>query len=271
MEQAIEKINTFFIENGGMLLRAILILVIGIIVINIVLAAIKKGLKKQSKIDPIMIPYIRSSIKVILYLVLFLWVASELGFSMTSLVTLLGVVGLAVSLALQNSLSNMINGIFIMLSKPFARGEFVSIDGVDGTVQSIGLIYTKLKTIDKQVLIPNSDVANAKIFDLSVLPERRQDIAFTVSHDSDIDHVRSVVLAVVKDAGELSKTEPEPAVVVTNLSTNGIEMVARVWVTPENYWPFRNYIFEALKKAFDREGIVIPRSLIDVALTGQKS
>ena len=264
MDTIIYKINEFFQENGRVLLESLIILVIGIIIIRIIIALVKKGLKKQSKIDPIVFPYIRSAIKAILYIVLFITVAAHLGLSMTSLLTILGTAGLAVSLALQSSLSNMVNGVFIMISKPFARGDFVSIEGVDGTVESIGLVYTKLKTFDRQVLIPNSDVAGAKISDISVVSERRCDIVFTVSRDDDIDHVRNIVLIVIKNMGELSLEDPAPAVIVTGLSANGTDISVRVWVTQGNYWSFRNKIFEEIKKAFGKEGIVIPGNVTDL-------
>lgn len=264
MEKFIEKINIYFQENGRILIESLLILVFGVIVIRVIIALVKKGLKKQTKIDPIIIPYIRSAVKVILYIVLFISVAAHLGFSMTSLLTILGTAGLAVSLALQGSLSNMVNGVFLMLSKPFNRGDFVSIDGVEGTIESIGLIYTKLKTFDRQVLIPNSDVSSAKISDISTVSERRVDVAFTVSRKEDIDCVRSAILEVVEKMGDLSLKDPAAQVIVTGLSANGTDIAVRVWVTKENYWPFRNSIFEQIKKSFDKQGITIPGNVTNL-------
>lgn len=264
MERYITIINEYFDENGLALLSALVILVLGIIVINLIMTFVRRGLKKQTKIDRIAVPYIRSAIKVVLYLILIMSVLSRLGFSMTSLLTLLGTAGLALSLALQGSLSNMVNGVFLMLSKPFARGDVVSIDGVDGVVESIGLIYTKLKTIDRQVLLPNSDVAGAKISDISVVPNRRCDLSFTVSHSEDIDRVRSVALLAIDSLSPLPQPEPAPSVVVSNLAPNGMEMTARVWTKTEDFPRFRDAAYEELKKAFDREGIAIPGSAVDV-------
>ena len=266
MKNVIEYFNVFIEENGRTLLETLAILVIGVLLIKILLGVLKSILKKQNKIDRIIIPYIRSAVKVLLYLILFITIASRLGFSTTSLATILGAAGLALSLSLQSSLSNILNGIFIMLSKPFTRGSAVSIDGVDGVVESIGLIYTKLKTIDKQVLIPNSDVASAKIFDLSVVNQRRFDVKLVLSYKEDIDHVRAVALDVVENDGGLSLKEPVPVVVVTNLCPTGMEISLRVWVATENYLQFSTFIFEELKKRFDKEGIVIPGSVSEVVV-----
>ena len=266
MEKYIEVINEYFVENGATLFGTLAILVFGIIIINLIMAVVRKWLKKQTKIDRIAIPYIRSSVKIILYTILFVSVATRLGFSMTSLITILGAVGLALSLALQNSLSNMANGIFLMLSKPFVRGDSVSIGGVDGAVESIGLIYTKLKTANEEVLIPNSDVASAKISCVSAVPLRRCDIAFTVSHREDIGRVRTAALSAVENVAAFSREDPPAEVIVTGLAPNGVEMIVRVQIKPENYWPFRNSAFEELKKAFDREGIFTPGSVSQVTL-----
>lgn len=265
MEGFIEKVNNFFETNGMRILQALAILVFGYLIIKLLLLFLKRTLKK-TRIDPIIQPYVSSAIKIVAYIILFVTVAGTLGFSMTSLATILGTVGLAFSLSLQNSLSNMIDGIFIMLSKPFKKGDLVNIEGVEGLVESIGLVYTKVKTVDRQILIPNSDVASAKITDVSVIPERRYDANFTVRFDADIDHVRKVTRAAIEKSG-LSVESMEPVISVAGFGDNGIKMVARVWVKNDDYWTFNNYIYEALKKSFDKEGIRLARSLLDVAVS----
>lgn len=265
MEGFIEKINSFFEANGMKILQALAILVFGYLIIKLLLLFIKRTLKK-TRIDPIIQPYVSSAIKIVVYVVLFVTVAGTLGLSMTSLATILGTVGLAFSLSLQNSLSNMIDGIFIMLSKPFKKGDLVNIEGVEGLVESIGLVYTKVKTVDRVILIPNSDVASAKITDVSVIPERRYDANFTVRFDADIDHVRKVTRAVIEKSG-MSVESMEPVISVAGFGDNGVKMVARVWVKNDDYWTFNNYVYEALKKSFDKEGIKLARSLLDVAVS----
>lgn len=266
MKQIIEYLNEFLAENSMILLETLLILVLGVLIIRIVLTLLKRILKKQNRIDPIIIPFIRSITKVILYIILFITIASKLGFSTTSLATILGALGLALSLSIQNSLGNIVNGIFLMLSKPFVRGSTVSINGVDGIVESIGLIYTKLTTADRQVLIPNSDVANAKISQLSAVSMRRFDVKLVLSYQNDVDYLREVSLDVVSNDNGLSLKEPEPTLTVTNLLPQGIEITLRAWIIPENYLKFQEYIYEALKKRFDEEGILIPGATTEVLL-----
>jgi len=258
MERIIDQVNDFFNENSFILLESLVILIVGIIAIRILLTLLKRVLKKQNRIDPISIPFIRSITKVLLYMVLFIMIAAKLGFSTTSLATILAAVGLAISLSLQSSLGNIVNGIFLMLSKPFVRGSVVSIDGVDGVVDSIGLIYTKLTSLDKQVLIPNSDVANAKISDLSSVQKRRFDVKLTLAYAEDISDIRQIMLDVAKNFEKHILDDPEAVVAVTNLVSLGMEVELRVWLEPSNYAAFGGYIYEALKGRFDLEGIVIP-------------
>ncbi|MCL1830358.1 MAG: mechanosensitive ion channel family protein [Oscillospiraceae bacterium] len=266
MEQIVAYVNNFFEENSTNLLETVAILVVGVLLIKVLLAALKRILKKQNKIDPIIIPFIRSIIKVLLYLLLFITLAGKLGFSTTSLATILGAVGLALSLSLQSSLANIVNGILLMISKPFTRGSVVNIDGVDGVVDSIGLLYTKLKTLDKQVLIPNSDVATAKISDMSVMTQRRFEVKLILSYKEDIDHIREIVFDVINNDDGLSLIDPEPSVVISNLGNSGMEVSIRIWVVSENYLKFGEFIYEALKKRFDEEGVVIPGSILEVAV-----
>lgn len=264
MTKIADSINKFFDENGMLLLETLIILVVGVVVIKVVLAILKSILKRQNKIDAIIFPFIRSIVKVLLWLVLIITIAGKLGFSTTSLATILGAVGLAISLALQSSLSNIVNGVFLMLTKPFVRGSVVSINGVDGVVESIGLIYTKLKTVDKQVYIPNSDVATAQISDLSVVSQRRYDLKLILSYKEDIERIRKIILDVVSLDNGISLKDPQATVVVTNLGPSGMEITLRVWVVPTNYLAFLDYIHEALKKRFDVENVVIPGSFTEV-------
>lgn len=264
MEEIIAGINRFFEDNGTKILQALAVVVVGYILIKLLMILFGR-LLKRTKIDPIIQPYIRSAIKFIAYILLFISVAGLLGLSMTSLVTLLGTAGLAFSLSLQNSLSNMINGIFIMLSKPFQKGDLVNISGVEGLVEGIGLVYTKIRTVDREILIPNSEVASAKITDVSVMPDRRYDAKFTICYDEDIDRVRAVTLAAIKKSG-MSVEGTDPVVAVDGFGQLGLNMVARIWVKNDDYWTFNNFFYEELKKSFDRENISIPHTVVGFAV-----
>ena len=258
----VEKIKQYVDANGTNLLYTLLIFIIGLIIIKLIIKLVNKAFIK-SKITPPLSVFVVKTIRIILYLVLIVVVAGRLGLTTSSFVAVIGAAGLAISLSLQDGMSNVINGIFLMVSKPFKPGSVVNIDGIDGVVEEIGTIYTKLKTIDKQVLIPNSDVASAKIIDLSAYDFRRTDIRFLVAYEEDIEKVRNVVLAVSRETG-LVVEYPVPTVVLISFGELGMQMSGRFWVRVEDYWPFVDEIYELIRNSLRENGISMPYSSLGI-------
>lgn len=258
----VEKIKQYVDANGTNLLYTLLIFIIGLIIIKLIIKLVNKAFIK-SKITPPLSVFVVKTIRIILYLVLIVVVAGRLGLTTSSFVAVIGAAGLAISLSLQDGMSNVINGIFLMVSKPFKPGSVVNIDGIDGVVEEIGTIYTKLKTIDKQVLIPNSDVASAKIIDLSAYDFRRTDIRFLVAYEEDIEKVRNVVLAVSRETG-LVVEYPVPTVVLIGFGELGMQMSGRFWVRVEDYWPFVDEIYELIRNSLRENGISMPYSSLGI-------
>ena len=150
------------------------------------------------KVEPTVHKFTRSCLKVLLWIVTGLVVAGYLEFPVNSLVTVLGVIGVALSLSLQGSLSNLAGGIMVMASRPFAVGDYVEAGGVAGTVHEIGLIYTKLKTIDNKIIfIPNGEISGEKIVNYNKQEQRRVDLTFTVSYDADPEQVKEIMRQVI--------------------------------------------------------------------------
>lgn len=258
----VEKIKQYVDANGTNLLYTLLIFIIGLIIIKLIIKLVNKAFIK-SKITPPLSVFVVKTIRIILYLVLIVVVAGRLGLTTSSFVAVIGAAGLAISLSLQDGMSNVINGIFLMVSKPFKPGSVVNINGIDGVVEEIGTIYTKLKTIDKQVLIPNSDVASAKIIDLSAYDFRRTDIRFLVAYEEDIEKVRNVVLAVSRETG-LVVEYPVPTVVLIGFGELGMQMSGRFWVRVEDYWPFVDEIYELIRNSLRENGISMPYSSLGI-------
>lgn len=175
------------------LLRALLILLVGIIFNKLLLRTVDRLLLRSASLAPIQ-RYLRSALSVLLWLVLILVVLGSVGVEMTSIIALLSVAGLAVSLALQNTLSNLAGGITLLASKPFTVGDYVEIGSVSGTVSLVGLAYTTLVTVEnKEIYIPNSQLSSATIINYTRLGRRRMEITISASYDAPTDAVKAAL------------------------------------------------------------------------------
>ena len=253
LEGIINWFNSLGATALGRLLPFLLILVVGIIVIRIVCAIIRKALSK-SKLEKAAHSLILSLANVVMYVLLLLTAASSLGVDITGIVALASVVTLAISLALQNCLTNLIGGFTLLWTHPFKSGDFVEIAGESGTVQEIGIAYTKLITPDnKLVQIPNGTVVANDITNFSCTGTRRVDITVSASYNAPVEKV----MAALEKAGNVDGILTEQPI-FTNVSAYGdhaIEYVVRVWCPTEIYWDVHKAVTLNIKKTFDQEGI----------------
>ena len=255
MSEFIEKVQAWW--NSTTILQHIppvlVLFVCGVILIRIIVAITNRILKK-SKLEKAAHGLIRSVIRVVLYLLLLLMCASALGIDVTGIVALASVVTLALSLALQNSLTNLIGGFTLLYTHPFASGHYVEIAGQSGTVQEIGMAYTKLTTPDNKIIsIPNSSVVAAEIVNYTITGTRRVDVAVSASYDAPVEKV----LAALTEAATVEGILNDPAVfaTVTNYGDHAIEYVVRVWCPTDLYWDVHRATTLNIKKIFDREGL----------------
>ncbi len=247
------------------LIGALILVVVGMIVIHFVSKLLAKGLAK-SRIDTTMHRFIRSTVKIVLYTLLLLLAASALNINITPLVTAFGAVGLALSLALKDTLANLASGIVILYNRPFKHGDFVEVNGLQGTVIEISYTYTKLKTIDnKVVFIPNSKVSAADIINFSSEETRRLDLYFAIGYSDDFKLVQRLILDIIEH-NELALKNPEPLVRVCGHGDSGVKIACYVWVKRENYLALSYDLYEQVKAAFDRNGISIPYRQLDVTI-----
>ncbi len=216
------------------------------------------------KVEPTVHKFTRSCLKVLLWIVTGLVVAGYLEFPVNSLVTVLGVIGVALSLSLQGSLSNLAGGIMVMASRPFAVGDYVEAGGVAGTVHEIGLIYTKLKTIDNKIIfIPNGEISGEKIVNYNKQEQRRVDLTFTVSYDADPEQVKEIMRQVI-GAHPKALFTPEPFVRTTELGESSVSYTLRAWCATEDYWDLYFDLLEQVRAAFDREGVELTYNHLNV-------
>ena len=232
-------------------------------VVNIIIQALKL-LMEKSHVDELLSSFILSLTKTIIYIGFFFLVIGGLGVKATSLITLLGTAGLAVGLALQGSLSNLAGGVLILFFKPFLKGEYIKSGSGDGTVECIHILYTVLTTPDNsRIIIPNSQLANTAITNISRNDERRVDLVVSVAYGTSEEKVKKVLTEIAdRDLNILHDIEYTIRMNKHNFSS--LDYTYRVWVKKENYWEVYFSLTEKIAKYFEREGIEIPYQKIDI-------
>ena len=246
------------------LIPAVLILVIGIVVIKLVNKIVKTALGK-TKLEKAAHSLILSVVNVALYIILGLIIATKLGIDVTSIVALASVLTLALSLALQNMVSNVIGGFIILSTTPFHSGDYVEIAGQAGTVTEINMGYTKLMTPDgKLISIPNSAVVAAQIVNYSSEPVRRVDVAVSASYDCAVQDVIGALCAA--GAVDNALADPAPFAAVTSYGESAINYTLRVWCNNADYWDVFFAVNQNVKKIFDERGITMTYPHLNVHL-----
>ena len=227
-----------------------------LLTVKIILAFFDKFLKK-SKMDELVKKILRVFVKAFLLFTAVIIVLSSFGISVSSLVATLSIVGVALSLAIQDFLSNVFGGIQIITNHPFKVGDYVEAGGEGGTVREVGLFYTKLDTPDKKLIqIPNSKIANNSITNYSHSPVRRVEFLIATSYDDDVDKVRAVLLQLINEHPMVLQEEGKTAVVhVKEFRDSDILYTARAWCANSNYWTVYFDVMNSLKPTFEKNGI----------------
>ena len=236
-------------------LPMILLAVLGILAIQVVQKLVRKVLEK-SKLEKAAHTLIITACQVVLYILLGLAVASGLGIDVTGVVALASVLTLAVSLSVQNLLTNVFGGFTLLYTKPFVSEDFVEIAGQSGTVKEIGLTYTKLVTVDnKEVSIPNSAVTAAQIVNYTVTGTRRVDINLEVSYGVATEQVLEIMRNAAKVSGVLES--PAPVAVVKEYNTTSITYGLMVWCDTAAYWDVKFDVNRELSRLCSEAGITL--------------
>ena len=249
-----EAIKNFFATlTLSKILPAVLILIVGLIAAKILSKLFAKMLER-SKLSKSLHKMLHTVFTILLNGIVILIVLSTLGIDLTSLIAMLSVLSLAISLAVQGTLSNVAGGVQVLSAHPFQVGDFVEISGQSGTVLETGLVYTLILTPDnKRVYFPNSDVAASTIVNYSVEGKRRVDLTFSTSYDAPTE----TVLAALREAASNNKLLPGSDIFVA-LSKYGdscIEYVVRTWCTADDYWDVYFTTIERVRKSFEKAGV----------------
>lgn len=250
----------------GTILRIIWIIFLIIImkhVVNIIIQTLKL-LMEKSHVDELLSSFILSLTKTIIYIGFFFLVIGGLGVKATSLITLLGTAGLAVGLALQGSLSNLAGGVLILFFKPFLKGEYIKSNSGEGTVESIHILYTILTTLDNsRIIIPNSQLANTAIINISRNDERRVDLTVSVAYGTPEEKVKKTLTEIAEEDSNILHDKGY-IIRMNKHNSSSLDYVYRVWTKKENYWEVYFSLTEKVVKYFERERIEIPYQKIDI-------
>jgi small conductance mechanosensitive channel len=241
---------------GPRLLLAIVVLCGGLWIINRVMRALALALEGRA-LEPTLGQFLTSVASIVLKTLLLISVGSMIGIATTSFVAMLGAAGLAVGLALQGSLANFAGGVLILLFRPFRVGDYIEGQGVAGTVASIQIIYTLIKTPDNKLIsVPNGPLSNGVVTNYSALAARRIELTVGMGYGSDIAHAKRVIGDLLR-ADHRVHGDPAPVVVVTALAETTVRLTLRAWVGANDFWDVQYDLLERIKGAFETNGVAI--------------
>jgi small conductance mechanosensitive channel len=249
----------------GAVVAAILVIIAGKIIMRLMNRTIEK-----TNVEPTLHKFLTAAVRVVFYFVAIMIVAGALGFEMSSLVALASVVSAAFALAASNVLSNLFGGILLLVTKPFTVGDYIAVSGEEGTVLELGLVSTKINTLDnKRVTIPNSTIASATIVNYSKEGKRRVDLTFSVGYDNDMERVKKAICATAEHHELVLKNE-EIFARVSAYNDSSISYMMRVWCKTEDYWTVYFDLLEEVKKTFDQVGITMVYPYLNVTMLNQQ-
>lgn len=268
MEDLIQQGYALLATYGLKIVFAIIILIIGRWVARLFSKLIQRVMKKQD-VDETLRSFAGNMIYYALLTFVVLAALGQLGIQTTSFIAVIGAAGLAIGLALQGSLANFASGFLMIMFRPFKVGDLIEGAGVMGTVESLQIFTTQLRTPDnKKIIIPNASLTGDNIINWSATGTRRVDMVFGIGYDDDIDKAKRLIAEILA-ADERVLKDPVPQVALSELADSSVNFVARPWVKTGDYWGVFFDTTEAVKKRFDAEGISIPYPQSDVHLYQQ--
>ncbi|TDQ17251.1 small conductance mechanosensitive channel [Algoriphagus boseongensis] len=239
------------------LIYALLFYLVGRFFVKKLLKGFQLILEKR-EVNPSLNTFLVGLVKALLFVSLFIGIATILGVPMSSFLAILGAAGLAIGLALQGSLSNFAGGVLILLFKPFKVDDVIIGQGHTGKVSKIDILYTHLLTFDnREVVIPNGNLANSDVVNITAQPNRRVDMNVGVAYSTDLKKAREVILGILK-SDERVHADPEPVVWLNNFGDSSLDLVVRAWTDRDNVWPVYFETMEKIKSEFEKNTIEIP-------------
>ncbi|MBO5378290.1 MAG: mechanosensitive ion channel [Ruminiclostridium sp.] len=273
-EQSVNRINDMvnsiwdsFVGKLPTIIIAIIILAIGMIISKIILKIMGKAMDK-SKLDVTISRFAQSAAKIVLNVFVIIIVLTFLGVPMDSIIAVVATAGVAVGLALQNSLSNLAGGFLILIEKPFRVGSYIKCSGEEGTVEAISILYTKIMTVDnKAVYIPNGVASSAVLVNFSDPETRRIDHLVSISYEEDLDRaIASINKAIEGNAKIIRDGDKAPFIRLCSMDASSIGITVRLWGKSADYWDIYFDSIEAIRRQFIKDGIDVPYNKLDVTV-----
>ena len=265
VQQAMDSAVPFVTTYGMRIIGAVLILIVGRIVSNILGSRVKKALIR-AKVETSLIGFLVSLTKIAVVVFSVIAALSKFGVETTSFVAVLGAVGFAIGFALQGSLSNFAAGVMILVFKPIKVGDLVETSGYLGIVDDIGLFVTVMNTLDnRRIIIPNGKLTSDVINNVNANGLRRVDMKAGISYGDDMNLAKRLCMEVLEKHPHVL-AEPAPAVAISEMGDSSVNLVVRPWVHPDYYWDVHFDVTQGIKEAFDANGITIPFPQQDVHL-----
>ncbi len=260
-----ETIKAYTLAYLPRVALALAVVVIGFWVARVVVAFLTRRFEKQG-MDPTLRPVARSVISFGLKAAVVISAIGILGVETTSFVAILGAAGLAIGLALKDSLGNFAGGALLLFFRPIKVGDYIEAQGQAGTIESVQMFHTVLKTPDnKTIIIPNGPLYNGSMVNYSTEENRRVDLVFGIGYSDDIDKARGIISNLITHETRVF-TDPAPVIVVKELADSSVNFAVRVWAKGTDYWDIYFDLTERVKKAFDQQGVSIPFPQRDVHL-----
>ncbi len=263
MVNPMESFLKWAVPAAWAILEASLIFLIGWWLSSIVVKILRRALDR-TKADGGIVTFICSFCRIFLQILAGITAISKLGVDVSSIIAALATAGVAIGLALKDSMSNIASGIQIIFMHPFHVGDYISIDTTEGTVSRIELFFTALSTFDnKEIVIPNSTITASTVVNFTAMETRRLDLKYMVSYSDDLSHVKEVLSKLCQEDERILDT-PEVQIVIGEHGESGIYVLIRLWCKTDDYWPIYFSMQEKVKLKFDEEGISIPFNQMDI-------
>lgn len=261
----VDYLNLYIIPWAINIVAALMVFIIGRWIAKLVVKVLSKVMKRGN-VDETLISFLNHVTYVALLIVVIIAALDQLGINTTSILAVFATAGLAVGLALKDSLSNFAAGVMLIIFKPFKVGDFVEAGGSAGTVEAIRIFNTLLRTPDnREITIPNGHIYSGTIINITARQTRRVDLVFGIGYGDDLSKARDLIWEAIHNEARILK-DPEPAVVLADLAESSVNIAVRTWVNSGDYWPVRAELLEKVKLAFDNNDISIPFPQRDVHL-----
>lgn len=268
--ETLKGLQPYLIQYGLKALSALLIFIIGKWIARRITNVFVKVLQVRD-IDQTLVKFLEGIFYYLLLAAVIISAIGQLGVKTTSFLAIIGAAGLAVGLALKDSLANFSSGVMLILFRPFRVGDLVIVGGEEGVVEKISIFSTMLNTVDNQKkIIPNGAIGNAPITNQTANPTRRVDLVIGIGYDDDIKKAKDILVDIVESQEKVLKS-PAPVVAVSELADSSVNLVVRPWVNTPDYWSVYFALTERIKITFDAQGITIPYPQRDVHLIQEES